>query len=675
MKNTSLFRHVALLLALCALLAANADTIYVDDALGSDEADGTSAEPLKTIAAGVAKAAPTDVPRTVVVRSGTYKIDSVIEIRDDVSVVSETGNPADVTVDGQGVTSIFKWTGWSAGNSRLQGLTICNGYLLSDGTSNASGVFMQGGTISNCVIRNCLATGNGVEIVQGGAVWTVAARDNMVPRILDSRICDNVASNACGTTASSVKGGGLYLGSGGAVVRGCTIEGNVAWINASVSTDGGLGVEACIGGGVYAVETSEISDCIVRNNVATNAHTKGYTGGGGGIYAAGSSIVSNCLVYGNVASCYGGGVAAAYNTVVSHCTITNNEIHAIRSNAPFVSGGGVALAGTDSKCLNCRVENNAIRGATSNTKSGGGAVLLSGTRSLVANCSVIDNSAHCGGAFYAGSVLAGSGADAVISNCLVRGNSASVNSGVLGYYVPQNVLMTDCVVVSNSAADRAVCYGYTAGRNCGGVKFRNSFFFGNFIDGTAVYGYGLFGGQLTSTYVQPLVIDHCTIVSNYATSGVLRMESAEVTNYFCYGSVIFGNRNRVSYVLLPTVNQSTLFAATTNAWYNFTDGNGFSSDAQYGNFKTLTSEAFVDQPGGDYRLKRDSGLIDKGGPVQDWMRGRNTFDMGDGTMTVNPIGKYGVEIVRNNAVRRLKDFPEPGCFELWSPLGFILSFE
>jgi hypothetical protein len=51
---------------------------------------------------------------------------------------------------------------------------------------------------------------------------------------------------------------------------------------------------------------------------------------------------------------------------------------------------------------------------------------------------------------------------------------------------------------------------------------------------------------------------------------------------------------------------------------------------------------------------------------------RGPLDMGDGTMTVVPDedGGYGISIVRNNAVPRLSNLPEPGCFELWSPLGF-----
>jgi hypothetical protein len=48
--------------------------------------------------------------------------------------------------------------------------------------------------------------------------------------------------------------------------------------------------------------------------------------------------------------------------------------------------------------------------------------------------------------------------------------------------------------------------------------------------------------------------------------------------------------------------------------------------------------------------------------------------MGDGTMTVVPDagGGYGVSIVRNNASPRLRGTPDPGCFELWYDLGFIM---
>jgi len=151
------------------------------------------------------------------------------------------------------------------------------------------------------------------------------------------------------------------------------------------------------------------------------------------------------------------------------------------------------------------------------------------------------------------------------------------------------------------------------------------------------------------------------------------------------GNVIFGTRRYVSpYALTSSVCGPTgatdVFAATTNAWYNFTGGiSGFNyTDATYGNFNTVTADWFMDQAAGDYRLQRLPAVQEKGGPVKDWMgSGRRVGpkDMGDGTMTVEPYDKYGVRIVRNNALPRLKNFPEPGCFELWWPKGVGISFK
>jgi hypothetical protein len=57
------------------------------------------------------------------------------------------------------------------------------------------------------------------------------------------------------------------------------------------------------------------------------------------------------------------------------------------------------------------------------------------------------------------------------------------------------------------------------------------------------------------------------------------------------------------------------------------------------------------------------------------MEGRTRMDMGDGTMTVVPDGGYGVNVVRNKAVCRLKHNPEPGCFEVWFPRGTSIFFQ
>ena len=56
-------------------------------------------------------------------------------------------------------------------------------------------------------------------------------------------------------------------------------------------------------------------------------------------------------------------------------------------------------------------------------------------------------------------------------------------------------------------------------------------------------------------------------------------------------------------------------------------------------------------------------------------------NIADGTIPARALASiktlligYGIGIVRNNAVPRLSNLPEPGCFELWFRPGMLLFF-
>lgn len=681
MRNIS--AKTALAMAVCIAAAAHTamgDTYYVATG-GNNDADGSSDTPFATIARGVSAAAASSAPRKVVVRTGEYKIDSVIEISTAMTIESETGNRDDVVIDGQGKTPLVKWTG--VYRATLSGLTLANGYC-TDGIGQTAGVYMRDGIITNCVVRDCLLAASGDFDAYGAGV-RVSSSTGGASYIFDTVVSGNVASNAIpGNLNKYAKGGGIHLtGSAGAMsgaVRGCTVENNIAWLSRGTNSQNHPAAHLCRGGGICA-ETSgfEITDCIIRGNCATNATPNGKAGCGGGIYAgAAGTVVSNCLIYGNMASALGGG-AYASSSVITHCTITNNVLNAVKNDAADVRGAGVFLDGTSAKCLNSIVEDNTLRGKSGTSHnsalSGGGGVGIVGTGALVANCSVSRNTAQAGGAF-----LVYSGSGAVISNCLVSANSGSAGGGAMVYNKPEGVLVTDCVLTGNTGAGDggAVCWGKSSGADCNGLAFRNCFVRGNYLTD----GEGVFLHKSGTTYSQPLTIEHCTLAANTANCFVVSADAkAAVSNVFCRGNVIFDTRCRVSpydpvtSVFGPT-DADDVYSATTNACYNFTESavTGFSTEPQYGNSWSITSESFVDAAGGDYRLVRGSGAIDKGGTVQPWMEGRRRMDMGDGTMTVVQEGGYGIGIVRNNAVPRLSNLPEPGCFELWFRPGMLLFF-
>ncbi len=674
-----------------AMPLVQAGTFYVATN-GSDGADGSSETPFATIAKGVDAATQTYSPRKVVVRSGTYMIDAVLTINAAMTIESETGNPADVIIDGQGRTSLVKTTDWGNGVI-LSGITLQNGYNDFGQGANVkegqtAGIYMFGGMVTNCVVKNCFLTGSGTRNAQGAGIFALSSKgDGVIAQVVDTHVFGNVASNDIpGGSDYPVKGAGIYMGNVGGIVRGCTVENNVAWMRKGTQATYNPAGYLCSGGGIFANGGCEVVDCIISGNMATNACATGYAGSGGGIYAGGGSVISNCLVCGNMASAQGGGIQVSESDII-RCTITNNTILAVNSGGVMLYGAGVCLGGANSRCVNSRVEGNSMLGVTQlygNTavQGGGGiALITSSSGALVADCTISDNVSHHGGA-----LLAYAAPDAVVSNCLIKGNSASKNGGAVGYWRPQNVLITDCVVVSNtSAGSGAISYGNNSDSNCRGITFRNSFFFRNRLP-TA--GDGLFAGNPSVTFVQPLKIEYCTVVSNESKYFIISTgATTSMSNVFCRGNVFFANRNVLSYpndYKLSTIGGPTgandIFAATTNAWYNFTDvvsGLNY-TDETYGNYNTVAGDWFTELATGDYRLVMASSAHDKGGPVQDWMGSglRNgPSDMGDGTMTVVPDGGYGIDIVRNNALPRLKKVPEPGCFELWFPVGIGISFK
>jgi hypothetical protein len=675
------FALAACSLAMLGARTAVGDTFYVATD-GKDGADGSSETPFATIAAGVTAAAASSAPRKVIVRTGEYKIDTVIEITASMTIESETGEPTDVIIDGQGATPLVKWT--DANRSTLSGLTLANGYCKTGGSASA-GVYMEGGTIANCVVRGCLLTGEGTEDALGAGIF-VRSISGHVSYVEDTVVSGNVVSNAIPAAANkSSKGGGIYLtGTTNGVVRGCTVENNIAWLSRGTNDQNNPQTNLCRGGGICSEAPGcEILDCKIRDNCATNATPNGKTGCGGGVYASNGATVSNCLVYANMASAQGGGVCAD-TAIVTHCTITNNVINAVKSAGSDVRGAGVLLSGTNPQCRNSVVAGNRLQGASSiysnSAIGGGGGIGITGESALVANCAVTNNSAHLGGAF----VVYGA-AGAVISNCLVSANSGSSGGGVMYYWRPQGVLMTDSIVVDNVAGGDggAVCFGKTAGTNCGGLAFRSCFISRNYL--TA--GDGLFNSAVAAAYFQPLTIEYCTLAANTSNWFVVSTDAkTSVSNVFCRGNVILGTRRRVSpynavTAMFGPTGAEDVFSATTNAWYNFTESNlvGFSTDLKYGNFNTLTAADFADAANGDYRLSSKSAARNAGGVVQGWMGNgakSGPFDMGDGTMdVVCDANGYGVTLVRREAFPRLSgSVPDAGCFEYQAPSGLSIIF-
>jgi len=205
-------------------------------------------------------------------------------ITDSVNISNSTG-PANLTVrrDTGGNYRIFNIPGGGL-NVVMNGLTIRDGLLISDGAGGAGIRSASQLTLTDCVITN----------------------------------------NETKNTSAAFGGGVALLGSGVGTFTNCTISGNKA-----TPTDGSADAA---GGGVVIRESAAatFTGCTISDNTATDR--------GGGIYSNSNDsnplTLSNCTVSGNtlipfgpssLGAAIGIAVQSAGATVrVTNCTITNN---------------------------------------------------------------------------------------------------------------------------------------------------------------------------------------------------------------------------------------------------------------------------------------------------------------------------------------------------------------
>ena len=227
---------------------------------------------------------PSGVVDTVVVSNGTYNITEQITVDKPLSVISYgdgvyggLANAANTVVQrSSGTTRIFQLTD---GGAVLDGLTIRDGSGRGDSGWDGNGVYMTGGLVRNCIIKD-----NGYQI--------------------------------------RLKGAGIRMTGG--TVSNCIVQAN--------STD------RYGAGGIYADGESEIVDCQVLDNHITldDGHD-----GAGGIYAASASVlIRNCLIARNSTVYQGGGIYLGNGSIESSTIVSNSA--AIGAGGLYRNSGTVS---------------------------------------------------------------------------------------------------------------------------------------------------------------------------------------------------------------------------------------------------------------------------------------------------------------------------------------------
>ena len=671
-----LVRKVLFAIAGCStVFAAMANTVYVSAEYGNDETGtGTQANPMKTIQAGIDKLID-GWPSTLWISNGVYKLDTPIVFDDRggqnyCKVRSMSGNPADVVIDGQNSVRCIKCEGYE---TQFHGITVANGYA-TDGYAAGFYLPRNNYVVSNCVVRNCHSVSSSAN-VQGGGLF--AAKNTT---IVDTLFVDCSAE----TTAASkgAYGGGFMTGytynesaEGTMTIRDVAVS-NCAVRSASYPQGGGVWLNRANVNGLVAI------DCVASNNAASPASAVGY---GGGVYKKTyvdntfeNVLITNCTANRSGAGFNGDGLASA-KLFVRNCTFAGNTIKTIPTSAAGY-GGGANLSGANYEIENSRFSGNRIV-TTSNESIGGGirfATASSLSDSIVEGNSVVDSNLTTargqGGGVYSGSVA--------ISNCVITANKARQGGG---FYLLDcdGALMTDVFCVSNTALFYSIGSVSGTGNNKGAVVMRNSYFIGN--GGETSSGFGSFNSG-TKGINSTVLVEYCTFVSNCVDSTVnfvlfpyhdknqwQEISAATVSNFFVKGCVFSSNSGKSSFP--PSMN------TVTNITYTYADtfrADWWTDVAELHNYNKAM------MPGGeppfenlatDRRLKRVTPFIDKG-VKEEWMgsgRKSGPLDLGDGTWSVAVSGKYGVSILRNNAVPRISGIaPDYGCFEFkWIP-GFMM---
>lgn len=214
------------------------------------------------------------------------------------------------------------------------------------------------------------------------------------------------------------------------------------------------GMTATNGAGVYC-DNGTVSECVITGNQVI-----GQAPCGGGIYAVNWSVISNCVVSHNGAvatyanesdkpfsHAWGGGIYAYYSTVI-RCVVEDNSLTAGNS----ANGAGLFC---NSRMEHCIVSANTAYGHT--YAQGGGVYSDVGGR--LRNCLVVGNRAYSDRGLFSGLNAQGGGvyffSGGGLENCTVADNDVDGEyASAGGYHCGAGDLIVNSIIVDNTATAR-----------------------------------------------------------------------------------------------------------------------------------------------------------------------------------------------------------------------------
>lgn len=242
------------------------------------ESDGSGDAP--TIQAGIDSAVAGD---TVQVACGTYYEFDVLIMTSGITLKSETGDPACVTIDAQALGRVLNCV-LLDNTTRIEGFTVTGG---SSGGGGGVRCFFSSPHISNCIFNlNFTPTDGGGMLCDGSS-----------PTLTDCQFDNNSADE---------EGGGIACRSGSTpVLSNCQFSLNSAVL---------------FGGGMSCRNSSPIlDDCTFSDNLS------GYLGGGLACYRYSNPALTTCSFFRNTAD-LGGGVSCWNSSPsLSTCSFLENS--------------------------------------------------------------------------------------------------------------------------------------------------------------------------------------------------------------------------------------------------------------------------------------------------------------------------------------------------------------
>ena len=321
--------------------------------------------------------------------------------------------------------------------------------------------------------------------------------------------------------------------------------------------------------------------------------------GGGGCYIVGNGValLTNCIITGNTVTNYqyagGGGVLCAKNAIIANCQIVGN----------YCSGWGAGVEiGLPSVAAANFVVTDSLIGWNDSPQGGSGVALVTSRGALVKNCTIVSNK-------NSAVIFLWNAFDAVVSNCVIRGNTNGTPVHHDTTYGVSNSIV-NCKITGNYSTD--VAGGYVIFD----MLYRNCLIASN-------YSSGVYGGLCVPANATGRV-ESCTVVGNRGASygGVY---AGGGSKGFFYNTIISSNRLGSTFKDLSLTD-----ADATNRFFNCCCPTNSLPPAQ-GNIPSLP--LFVDVNADNYRLSPNSPCINAG-LNQYWMT--NAFDL-DGNRRLDQL--------------------------------------